>query len=116
METESPKTKTKKTREMVQVAQQVHSKREWRVTIFDYRDIKIGEKDCDSLAQVAALFGKTRAADLSHLIYRVSSDAKRRQQMLQRWGVWFTLARKRAALPEGLKLAIQSGQSDAILQ
>ncbi len=76
------------------------------MTIFDDRDKKICDKDCETLAHVAAMFGKTKACDLSHLIYRVGTDEKRRQQMLNRFGIWFTLTRKRAALPEGLRLAI----------
>ncbi len=86
------------------------------MTIFDDRDQKICEKECENLAIVAALFGREKACDLSHLIYRVSSDEKRRRQMLQRWGVWFTLTRKRGALPEGLRMAIEAEKENAIWQ
>ncbi len=68
--------------------------RGWTVTIFDKRDKRLCEKECATLAEVAALFGRGKACDLGHLIDRVSDDEKRRRQMLQRWKVWFTLERK----------------------
>ena len=85
----------------------------WTVTIFDKEDKKIGEKECDTLSQIAALFGKTKACDLSHLLYRVADDEKRRRQMLQRFGVHFKVERRLAALPAGLRLIIDAGQHEA---
>jgi hypothetical protein len=87
--------------------------RGWTVTIFDANDKNIGQKECKTLAEVAGLFGRTKACDLSHLLYRVSDDEKRRRQMLQRWGVHFNVERRHAALPAGLKMVIDAAKQEA---
>ncbi len=88
--------------------------RSWLVTIFDKRDNKLCEKKCQTLAQVAQLFGRTKACDLSHLLYRVSDENKRKKQMLQRWGLYFTLERQHGPIPEQIKLAItEAAQAEA---
>ena len=97
-----------KSKKMGEAGQQ---ERGWLVTIFDKSDKKVCDKTCQTLAQVAELFGKTKACDLSHLIYRVGDESQRKRQMLQRFGVWFTLARQHAAISEQLRLAILNAET-----
>ena len=61
-------------------------KRGWMVSVFDQKDKPLYEKRCSSLDDVAKLFGKKRACDLSHLIYKENAD-KKREIMLKRWNV-----------------------------
>lgn len=78
----------------------------WIVKIYDDQDKRVATKKCHTLADIAQLFGRSRACDLSHLLNEKIDMNTRRNQMLKRWSVWFTVERAPNEMPLAIREAV----------
>ncbi len=77
------------------------------MSVYDANDKQTLCTKCKSLTEVAKLFGKEKACDISHLVYWKGDEARRREVMLNRWGLYFVLEREAASPPPSLVRAMQ---------